>query len=142
MILKKISVQPLLDTKKEAVIKSYQEDNETEIEVSLVDALEEYEVDETVMVESVDPKSGKIIKTPKIKETVIKYELIDGEIKERESFVHETQKVTKKRLKADHRLDETIGKIYRKVQPSYKEADLATIDHPKRSLPKWMADRL
>ncbi|MHA1289502.1 MAG: hypothetical protein ACTSPB_19100, partial [Candidatus Thorarchaeota archaeon] len=126
--VERMPIREHLERKKKYLIEKYQKENESEIEVSLSDAVEivETEVEdyEDIVVEE------------------IKYCFEDGKIKEVKTPIYRKKKMTSKQLKEGIRLDEKTGKLYKKVQPSREEAEAAIKDGPKLKVRKWIQKRL
>jgi len=123
--------------------REYIQKNTYEEIVSKDQAFEMVEVDERVLYEVVDPKTGKIKKQgKKIGEKITGYELIDDVVKEKKEIIWETKKVQKAQLKANVRFDNTDGKFYKKIVPTKLMAETAAVDNFKFTPPAWMANRL
>ena len=133
-----------------AIEKKLREDLSTEVEVSLADAIEivQIDVDEEIEVleQSVD-ETGKTITYKKkqkvIESETVSYEFKDGEIKEVKTPIYKKTKISKKQLKAGHRLDTKTGKLYRKQLPSVTVLNAAVaVEMERVKLPNYVSSKL
>ena len=94
---------------------------ENKVEVPKEEALEEVEVEATVMeskpIQTVDAKTGEVKtemqRQPIASGTETKYELVNGEVQAVEKPIQQTETKTQIKLKAGVTLDATDGKFYR-----------------------------
>jgi len=128
---------------KEQWKKEWIKENTTEVEVTKEEAFEMVEVDERVLYEVVNPKTGKVTKQgKKLGETITGYELVDGEVKPKIEIVWEMKKVQKPQLKKGVEFNETDGKVYTKNIPTVAQAEIAAQAGFAFEAPKWIKDRL